>query len=136
MNDLFSALYELFGYIQDFSDNLYETGVNIPVGIVMVLLSAVGMASYYFAINHPKFNRWFHWLLVVGVLALINFGIAWAMSDSALYDYFQGVNQEIPYSTIDFVTYSVVNAVWSVVFSFIFSLCMKWGSSNAKYSPF
>ena len=136
MNDLFSGLYELFGYVQDFSEDLYETGVNFPVGILMVLISAAGMAVYYYVVNHPKFNRWIHWLLVVGVLALINFGIAWAMSDGALFNYYFEVNQELPYPAMDFVTYSLVNAIWSVVFSFIFSMCMKWGSTNAKHSPF
>ena len=136
MNDLFSNMYELFVYIQGFSDDLYETGANFPVGVLMILISAAGMALYYYVINHPKFNHWFHWLLVVGLLALINFGIAWAMSDGALYDYYQAINQVPPYFITDYITYSLVNALWSVIFSFVFSMCMKWKSINCRYSPF
>ena len=135
MNDLFTTMYELFGYIEGFSDNLNQLGTNIPVGVLMLLISAVGMAVYYYVINHPKFNRWYHWLLVVGVLALINFGTAWAMSDGAIWNCY---NQSIPdnYPVSFFITYAIVNAVWSIIFSFLFSMCMKWKSSNCKYSPF
>jgi len=136
MNDLFTSLYELFGYIPDFSDALYETGVNFPVGVLMLIISAVGMAVYYYVIDHPKFVRWYNWFFVVCVLAIINFGIAWAMSDGALYNHFQEINQDIPYGMMDFLTYALVNATWTVAFTFIFSMCMKWGSTNCKRTPF
>ena len=136
MNNLFYWMYNLLGYIEGFSNDLETTGTYFPVGILMLIISAAGMAVYYYVINHPKFNRWFHWLLVVGVLALINFVIAWAMSDGALYNFYQDVNKDLPYPTMNFITYALVNAIWTVVFSFVFSICMKWGSNSCRYSPF
>ena len=135
MNDFFAFLYECFGYIQGFSDELYNSGVYISIGFLMLAISVVGMLIYYYLINHPKFNRWWHWLFVVVLLAVINFCIAWAMSDGVIWS---NHNQTIPdnYSVSYFVTFSIINALWSVIFSFAFSMLFKWKSTNCKYSPF
>jgi len=135
MNDFFAFLYESFGYINGFSEELYNSGIYVTIGFLMLLITAVGMVTYYYLINHPKFNRWLHWLIVVILLAAINFGIAWAMSDGVIWN---NHDLTIPdnYFTSYFVTLSIINALWSAVFSFAFSMAFKWKSINCKYSPF
>jgi len=135
MNDFFAFFYETLGYIKGFSEELYNSGVYVTIGFLMLIISAVGMVAYYYLINHPKFNRWWHWLLVVIVLAAINFGIAWAMSDGVIWS---NNKQTIPdnYYVSYFVTFAFINALWSTLFSFAFSMIIKWKSSNCKYSPF
>ena len=136
MNDLFTWLYELLGYLEGFSDNLYDIGTNVPVGISMLLISLTGMVVYYYLIDHPQFGHWWNWLLVLIILCLINFVIAWALSDGALYNYYTELNQDVPYGATEFLTYSFVNSFWTLIFSFIFSMCIKWGSRNCTRSPF
>jgi len=133
MNDLFAPLYELItGQGADLSQLAYNNGTYVPVGIIMLLISVIGMALYYYAINHPKFNRWYHWFFAVVVLCLINFGIAWAMADGLIYKEHGDTDGYLT----EIVTFSIANAVWTFVFSFIFSLCMKWKSSCCKRTPF
>ena len=132
MNDLFSALYELITGQNELADLLFHEGTYFPAGMVMLILSASGMALYYYVINHPKFSRWIHWLLVVIVFCLINFIIAYAMADGIVYDEYGSTEGYVT----QIVTFGFANVIWTVLFSFIFSLCMKWGSRNAKHSPF
>ena len=135
MNDFFAFLYESFGYIKGFSEELYNSGIYVTIGVLMLSISVVGMIAYYYLINHPKFNRWLHWLFVVTMLAAINFGIAWAMSDGVVWN---NHDLTIPdhYYVSYFITFAIINALWSVLFSFAFSMIFKWKSSNCKYSPF
>jgi hypothetical protein len=129
----FAALYELVtGQQTDLAKFMYDSGTYIPAGIVMLLVSVLGVALYYYAINHPRFNRWFHWLIVLVVLCLINFGIAWAMAAALItenYGTTEGYITEI-------AIFGIANVIWTFVSSIVFSLIIKWGSRNCKYSPF
>lgn len=133
MNDFFAAIYELItGQDTELSKLLYDGKTYFPVGLSMLLLSAIFMAVYYYAINHPRFNRWFHWLIVIGVVCLINFAIAYFMADGVVWDAFEKTDGYVT----QIVTFATANAIWTIVFSFVFSILMKWRSSNAKHSPF
>jgi len=133
MKVLFASLYELITGQNQLADMLFKAeGVYFTVGLVMILLSLVGMAIYYYAINHPKFCRWYHWLLAVIVICLINFSIAYAMADGVVFDTF---GTTAGYVT-QIVTFGFANTIWTFLFAFIFSMCIKWRSKNAKYSPF
>ena len=136
MNDFFQKLYEMFGYNQGFSDNLYNTGTYSPIGILMFAISLVGMAIYYYAINHPRFNRWYNWLFVVLILCAINLGIAFFKAYSVIEGVFQQQNQAVPYPTMNFIEFSLTNVFWTIISCLLLSLIIKWGSTNAKYSPF
>ena len=137
MNEIFYQIYVLITGENELTSTLWnhnEGSTFFMTGLIMLLLSLAGMAVYYYVINHPKFSRWLHWLLVVIVICLINFGIAYAMADGVVFDeYGQG---EIGKYTTQIVTFGFANAIWSFIFSFIFSLCIKWGSRNCNRSPF
>lgn len=133
MKDIFAALYELItGQGNNLAQLLYNEETYIPVGISMLLLSFISMAIYYFAINHPRFNRWFHWLIVVLIVCLINFAIAYFMADGVVYNTYGTVDNYVT----QIINFAIANAIWTFIFSFIFSMIIKWKSSNAKHSPF
>ena len=54
MNDLFAPLYEGWGlfYLDNFSDDLYNARLYIPIGLTMLLSSLALMGVYYYVINH------------------------------------------------------------------------------------
>lgn len=133
MNDFFAKIYELFAYFTGFSNDLFHSGVYVSIGILMLTISAVGMFLYYYLVNHPRFNRWWQWLLSVGLLAVINFAIAYFKSDGVIWGIYE---HTIPYPVIYFVTFSMINAFWSAISSFLFSMALKWGSRNCTYTPF
>jgi hypothetical protein len=132
MKDLFAALYELITGQNDLAEVLYNAGNQyFLVGIVMLSLSLVGMVVYYYVINHPRFHRWFHWLLTITILGIINFAAAYFVANGAVYD-LHGYAENIT----DIVMFGLTNVIWTFVFSFVFSMCIKWWSTNCKRTPF
>jgi hypothetical protein len=137
MNDFFASLYELFSYFEGFSDDLFANKLYMPIGFSMLAVSSVATAIYYYVINHPHLNRWYHWALVVLVACIINFGISYGVTSNGLGDLYAQKNQVIPYST-DILIFSLINGLWTFVTSFIFSFIRKIGkwSYNCKNTPF
>ena len=134
MNDIFATLYELIrGQDSELSKLLYDGGTYVPVGWLMLTFSLLGMVVYYYVFNHPKFNRWFHWLfLPVAIICLINFAIAYFMADGVVWDAFGKTDGYVS----QIIGFACVNAFWTFIFSLIISMCIKWKSTNAKHSPF
>jgi hypothetical protein len=137
MNEFFADLYEYWGlaYLDGFSNDMFNGNLYILIGIWMLSLSFVGMFIYYYVINHPRYNKWYHWFIVVLGLTAINFAIAYSNSYNGLFNLYEEQNVNLPYST-EFFIFSFINAIWSFVFSFVFSLVIKWGSRNCKITPF
>jgi hypothetical protein len=133
MNDFFAALYELItSQGTELSKLLYDDNTYVPVGIFMLLLSIIGMVVFYYVINHPKFTRWYHWFLTVGVVCVINFIIAYFNADGVVWDAYESTNGYVN----QIIIFAFANVFWTLVFSFIVSLIIKWKSTNAKHSPF
>lgn len=133
MNDFFAALYELITSQEtDLSKLLYDNKIYIPVGIVMLLLSLGGMVIYYYVINHPRFCRWYHWFLTAFVFCLVNFAVAYLMADGVVWDTYGTTDGFV----LQIITFAFANAFWTLLFSFAFSMGVKWKSTNAKHSPF
>jgi uncharacterized membrane protein YuzA (DUF378 family) len=135
MNDFFASWYELLAYFDGFSDDMYNQNLYITIGLCMVLIPVIILAIYYYAVNSVKFAKWWHWLLIVVVLCAINFGIAYSVSYNELSYLYEQQNKTLPY-TMEFVSFSLVNALWTFVVSFIWSMIIKWGSKNCRRTPF
>ena len=137
MNDFFANRVEMFGAIGgNFYNDMYQEGFYLPLGIIM-LSSAAGIAAvYYYALNHPRCNRWFHWLFFGLGVSLLNFIIDWVLAQDKLIAYYNAAQQNMPYEWDSFLILALMGFVWSFVFFFVFSFCMKWGSRNCKHTPF
>jgi len=135
MNDFFASWYELLAYFDGFSDDMYNQNLYITIGLCMILIPIAVLAIYYYVVNSVKFAKWWHWLLLVVVLCVINFGIAYGVSYNELSYLYEQQNKTLPYS-MEFVSFSLVNALWTFVVSFIWSMIIKWGSKNCRRTPF
>jgi hypothetical protein len=136
MNEIFANLYELWGvfYIEteNFSDQLYNYNIYTPIGWVLMISCVVWMLLYYKLIDHVNFARWFHWLMWLVFLCLINFGFAYYWSTTELDFYFDG---DAPYSG-EYVNFSLVNVLYAAVFGIFLSLIFKRFAINTKTTPF
>lgn len=132
MNDFFAPLYEGWGlfYLNTFSDDLYNNQLYLPVGWTLLLSSLVSMAIFYYVINHPRFNRWYHWLLFTALIAVINFAVAYFTS----YNEINLLYEEDPYNT-QYYTFGLVNFLYTFIFSAIFSFALRWWSINSATTP-
>jgi len=74
-NVFFAALYENIpgGYMDDFSQILFDNYVYFRVGIWMLITSLIFMVILYYILNSPKLNNWFVWVLFLIANAIINY---------------------------------------------------------------
>lgn len=159
METIFTELYCLFESI--FGVNVAEhlrgwqdatsdyTGPNLffTMGLVTLVISLAVALIYYYVINHPNFNRWFHWLIVGIVNSIICFCYGFYILDSELKSgnisdsllYVRDEEGEIIQSLIDSGDcwlLGLANLIVGFCFFFICSMIVKWWSGNAKTSPF
>ena len=137
MTEFFASLYELgdLFYFDGFSNDMYDYDIYMTIGWFLFASSLVMMFVYYIVIDHPKFSRWFHWALWILILMIMNFGFAYYWSSSELGFVYEDIGADLPYSN-EFTNFSIVNAVWSMVFGFVFSIALKWRAVSARKTPF
>lgn len=141
MNNFFATLYDGFHpldlfYIENFSDDMYESGIFSIIGVIMLSTSLVLMVSYYYFIsNYNGFFKkrfWFIWILVIGI---VNFISAYYYSVIAMEDFYSTSSDGSPYTT-EHISFSMVNLLWAAIFSFLFSMILKFKSVRASKTPF
>ena len=134
MNEFFANWYELT-YFEGFSATMYENGLYIPIGFCMVLIPIAVLTLYYYVVNSRRFNKWWQWLLLVIIICVINFGIAFGISFNGIYDVFG--TSDVGYPLVACcLGFSFINFMWSFVISFVWSMIIKWGSTQCKRTPF
>jgi hypothetical protein len=135
MNDFFANWYELISYFEGFSDSMYDNSLYVPIGFCMVLIPIVFLTLYYYVVNSRRFNKWWHWLLLVVIICAINFGIAFGISYNGIYD-IHGTD-EVGYPLVaSCIGFSFINVMWTALISFVWSMIIKWGSSQCRRTPF
>ena len=137
MTQVFASIYELGNlfYFPGFSDDMYENDLYMTIGWFMIVSSLIWMIIYYIVIDHPKFARWYHWLLWVAALALINFGFAYYWTTTELEFIYEEMDQIVPHSS-EFANYSIVNALWSMVLGLLLSPLLKLRATSTRRTPF
>jgi hypothetical protein len=149
MKDFFAPIYELLKafYGSDLADHLYGldpsgTGdysarsLYVTVGFLCIIITVFTVAAYYFIINSPRFNRWFHWLGFMGAVFFINLGLGFYLP---YLDFDKG---NVAPAVRDVVSaghlwgFGLANALWSVVLFAILSILAKRFSRNCSTVPF
>lgn len=137
MNTFFANWYELSGQLEGFSDDMYNNSLYLHVGIWMVLIPVVLLTIYYYVINAASLSKWWHWLLLVVVIGVINLIIGYSTAYNGIWDVYEQQNLEPGYNvSIDSLTFGLINALWSMVVAFVWSMIIKWGSSTCRRTPF
>ena len=167
MKDLFGSLYcwfeSLFG--QNLAEHLWgyncetesysNSNAFYGIGLITLAISLTLVIIYYYVINHPRFNRWWSWLIVLGVTGVISLfvGYQWVAIDyvngyigDCLMYVRDGDGNIISYliHDADCWMFGVANLIISIGFfmliSFIVNVVGRFShqlaSRNCKYSPF
>ena len=134
----------LWGYdcqTQGFNANV----VYLPIGLTMMLLTIALCIVYYFAINHPRLNKWWHWLVASGITVIINFliGGIWVNNhlQTGLIPDCLRCETLADGTTIEHVTnyhcwmFGLANGIISFVVFFILSAIVKRWSRNCRHTP-
>lgn len=136
MNEFFAGLYELGGalYLGNFSLELYVNKLYVPVGLTLIISVFLSLLVFYYLIDHPRFNKWTHWLLFVGIVSVLNFGVAFFFSYSELSLIYQLQGTQLPYWA-DFWIFSLINMLYSLLLAVILSYLVRWWSINCSTCP-
>jgi len=138
MDGFIANLFEFFGVANqgNFSNDMYNNGYYMPIFLILVILVAVVATCYYYAVNHPRVNRWYHWLFFNLGTGLVNFGLTWIISSDKIVAYYGAQGMDSPYDWTNYLILSSIALLWTGIFFFVFSFIIKWGSSNCKRTPF
>lgn len=123
---LFTSLYEVFiGENPDYPE--YREGIFSSVGLLTFLLAAVTAAIFYVALGRwkPVFEKTSHWFITLALTALIGFLLAYTQASGTL-----GATDS--YTT----RFAFFNALYAVVYFFLFSILFKRFSIFARHTPF
>lgn len=112
----------------------------IMYGLIALSISLAIMLIYYYVINHPRFNKWWSWVLMLLLVGISNFAIAIGRLWDEYYTVgtaeclIAGGNGGIDRNTV--IGFGFANFIVSALFFIIFSIGLKWWSTNCKRTPF
>lgn len=145
--EFFSLFYQLNVYGQDLFYHLkgWDNGMQdfvaannqFPTIWLVTFFSALLVfVVYYYILNHPRFNKVWHWLIAMAVLAI---GIFFWSRGLVLSDIagisMHPIDPALNVSADNALMFGVYNAVLSAIIFFFFSIVGRFGSKNCKNSP-
>jgi hypothetical protein len=138
MEGFIANLYELFRVadLGNFSTDMYNNGFYLPIFIIMVAAIILVACVYYYLVNHPRANRWYHWLFFNLGTGAANFIVTWVVSHNKIEAFYAAQGMYSPHDWTNYLILSLIAVLWSVIFFFLFSFIIKWGSRNCKHTPF
>lgn len=124
-----ATLYESIYYEREFSNEMYNEALYLPLALMTAAAAWCGAAVYYYAIDSVRFSRWYHWLMVLILTS--------AAGGAAGYLYPDSVFGSLGY---DFgMQLSVFSIVATIVEAALFvtaSFSLRWWSTNCRHTPF
>ncbi len=143
MNEFFASLYELFvsffGHDLGMHLNGYHGGefgepYYIWFGLVLTLGTVFMAVLFYYIINHPRFNKWKHWLIILGAALLIQFVVAYYW----ILDHLNTgkICNDLIVSKGDITSFGVVHVFWSLMIFAGVSFLIRWWSRNCSCTPY
>jgi hypothetical protein len=109
--------------------NLYT-----PIGIVALAIALVIFVVYYYIVNSASLNKWWHWLIVMLFIGIINLFIGYDWTYSELPNVATDCLPNV--SETDCWLFGLANFFISILLFIIFSIAFKWGSRNCRRTPF
>ncbi|MCX6235959.1 MAG: hypothetical protein NTY07_00140 [Bacteroidia bacterium] len=156
MGTIYCWFESLFG--QDLAEHLWGWDMGTQdytkanqfntIGLYMLVVSIFMVVFFYYILNHPRFNRWWSWSLILGLNAGLNFLYAWLITLSDLSNNFisddlvyirdvntnQIVTQKLSESNC--VYFGIANTLIACLFFIIFSFTVRWWSKNCSTCPY
>ena len=109
--------------------------IYILVFFCLLIINSLIMVNYYYgSFNRPKFSKIIYWLLNVLLGSIFLFAIAFFYTNNDL-EAENFCDQLIIYRA-DCIGFGITVAIYSIVWSLIFSVIIKFSSKNNKKIPF
>jgi len=138
--------YYLWGY-DPATGGYSNPNIYNHIGIVAFVVSLVLVISFYYIINHPRYCKWWSWLITLGIDCTIGLFTGYGIVASKYVNGF--IPQQLMYQfdsegnisayLIGYQNiwgFGIANLIVSGIFFILLSFILKWWSSNAKHVPF
>lgn len=141
MENFIISIYDLF-VDSSLLNDLIKEGLIIPLLYPLVLIPLSGVVLFYYIINSVRFYKKRHWGITMLISAMIVFVVYLSTCISM-------AGQQIPKDPDNekagflfnqgdsvFFIFSLQMFVVACLFFFIFSIALKWWSTNCRKTPF
>jgi glucan phosphoethanolaminetransferase (alkaline phosphatase superfamily) len=117
----------------------------IPLGVIALTIALVIMIVYNYVINSASINKWWHWVIVMLIVGIINLFIGYAWTSNEIPNigdclmYLDGDKVKNPNYLITDANawlFGLANFFVSALFFIVFTFSFKWWSSQCKRTPF
>lgn len=138
--------YYLWGYDPSTEAYLNPNLYNL-IGLITLSISLIIVVMFYYIINHPRYCKWWSWLITLGVNSLIALFVGYGIvitkyingyiHDSLMYQ--RDANENILSVLIGETNcwgFGIANAFVAMIFFIVLTFTLKWWSTSAKYVPF
>lgn len=128
--------YHLKGWDNGLQDFVADNNQFPTIWLVTFFSALLVFMVYYYILNHPRFNRIWHWLITMAALALGIF--IWSrglvISDITGVS-LHPIDPALNVSEDNALMFGVYNAVLSALFFLLFSIIGRFSSKNCKNTP-
>ena len=118
------------------------------IGLYTLGISLVIVLLYYYVIDHPRFCKWWSWLIMALVNSVVSLFLGYycilsdynagVIPDGLMYE--RSANGEVVQQLISVPSecwgFGLSNMIMAFIFFIICSFLFHWWSRMAKYSPF
>ncbi len=116
---------------------MYKADLYFVPFLWLLFLPLIVLFVYYKLWDNIRLAKTWIWFVVILVVSLVVAAIGFSNADNGLYDYLNAhhvTNSKI--EDVDYIYFSLICFGWSIVWSFILSLILKYFSVKGRYIPF
>ena len=122
-------IYEQMFFSQGYNDKMYNLNMSPGIAAITIVVAWGGAAIYYYAINSVKFDRWYHWLAVLGVVAVLAPVVCYIYNDSVF------ASNGLMYIG-ESIQFEMQTVLFAALLYIVASYSIRWWSSNCRHTPF
>lgn len=134
LGNIYSSLFEewysveLSDYIWGVMSPAQTANLYVNFGLVMLILTLIFGIVYYFVMDRHSWSHWWCWGIAMMVPAIMNFAYGYSVLAN---QYNEGLmidqkQNELGFSTIDFVNFGICNLLMSIIVFVLFTLVVKF----------
>lgn len=121
------------GGMQDmFREDLRSQSWTMHLSMLVAFIPTLMAGLFYYVINSVHFDRWWNWLIVAAISALLTAWGAIRLLNSCMEEFQPGLSDY-------YAPLTQVMAAWAALFAFVIftvsSFGMRWWSSNCRHTP-
>ncbi len=120
--------YESIYSVQGFSDHFFNADLYDMIPLITIAVPWATAAVYYYAINSVRFDRWYHWLVMLALVMLVTPVIGYLINTRVFDD--MGVSY-----AAESITFELVNMLWAALLFIVASFSIRWWSTNCRHTP-